>query len=509
MDSNQVKRFINIFSGLEEAHGYYNVDEATTQGQKRLGDRGTINEHVTTDLWEKHLQGERGLGICPINRDNVCRWGCIDIDKYDLNHREVISRITSDQLPLMVARSKSGGAHVFVFFKEPVAAKEVQDKLKEMASILGVGGSEIFPKQTHILADKGDAGSWLNLPYFDADKTVRYAFDSKGEQLSLAEFLDLAEYMQQSRKDFLSASAQAEENTEFKGAPICLERLTQVGVPEGTRNNAMVAFCTFAKKKYPDSWRLKVEEWNRSVLERPLESDELATLIKGQERKDYQYRCSELPICNYCNRTQCMTREYGIGKSGAIPNFGALTKLNTDPPTWFLDVDGGGRLQLETEELQNQTRFQKKCMEQLNLMPPKLREGDWQLIIQGLMESLVILEAPYEASRAGYFEELLFNYFLSSDQVLARTRDEVLIGKPWVDTDNKVALFRISDLMNYLEKRKFKEYTRHQVASRLKSLGAQHKSVTVKNRSVRLYELSIEPDEPIKLEVPDMPQVPI
>ena len=50
-------------------------------------------------------------------------------------------------LPLIVCRSKSGGAHVFLFTKENIPASLMQSKLKEMAIILGYEGSEIFPNK--------------------------------------------------------------------------------------------------------------------------------------------------------------------------------------------------------------------------------------------------------------------------------------------------------------------------------------------------------------------------
>jgi hypothetical protein len=40
----------------------------------------------------------------------------------------------------------------------------MQSKLKEMAIILGYEGSEIFPKQTEILVERGDTGNFLNYP---------------------------------------------------------------------------------------------------------------------------------------------------------------------------------------------------------------------------------------------------------------------------------------------------------------------------------------------------------
>jgi hypothetical protein len=35
-----------------------------------------------------HLSGKgAGVGIIPINETNDCKWGCIDIDQYPLDHK--------------------------------------------------------------------------------------------------------------------------------------------------------------------------------------------------------------------------------------------------------------------------------------------------------------------------------------------------------------------------------------------------------------------------------------
>ena len=62
-------------------------------------------------------------------------------------------------------------------------------KLKMIASMMGHARAEIYPKQDYLRADRGDTGSFLNLPYHGNEKTVRYAFNVNGEGLNLSEFL--------------------------------------------------------------------------------------------------------------------------------------------------------------------------------------------------------------------------------------------------------------------------------------------------------------------------------
>lgn len=64
------------------------------------------------------------------------------------------------KLPLVVCRSKSGGAHCFLFAKEWVEAKDMQMALRHLSSALGYGESEIFPKQIKLNLDRGDVGNF-------------------------------------------------------------------------------------------------------------------------------------------------------------------------------------------------------------------------------------------------------------------------------------------------------------------------------------------------------------
>ena len=43
----------------------------------------------------------------------------------------------------------------------------MQSTLKKISKVLGYEGSEIFPKQTEILVERGDTGSFLNLPHYN------------------------------------------------------------------------------------------------------------------------------------------------------------------------------------------------------------------------------------------------------------------------------------------------------------------------------------------------------
>ena len=153
-----VDQFSEIFAGNTDHYG--------------LNGNLTIHKPVTKDLYEKHLNGEISLGIIPIRADGKCKFGCLDLDdhkkggiKKDFNYKKLLEKIKFLKLPLIVCRSKSGGAHCYLFIKEWVSAATVRQKLKKMSYALGYerGTVEIFPKQDSL--KPGDRGSFINLPY--------------------------------------------------------------------------------------------------------------------------------------------------------------------------------------------------------------------------------------------------------------------------------------------------------------------------------------------------------
>ena len=142
----------------------------------------------------------------------------------------------------------------------------------------------------------------------------------------------------------------------------------------------------------------------------------------------------------------------------------------------------GGRLELETDDLLNQNRFQRKCMDSLNKIPQKVKENVWRQIIQQLLDALTIVEAPKESSTEGHFLELLENFCTERP---ARERDELLLHKPW--TDEGKTYFRLGDLMEYLHRHNFKDYQRNKLTSKLKQLHGEPHFFNIKGRGVNVW----------------------
>jgi uncharacterized protein (DUF927 family) len=185
-----VPRFHLLFAGSSKSHGVY-VPPVDQMAGKEKGNATTEPGPATAEIWQAHLDGKTGLGVCPVLDDGTCTWGAVDIDVYDgLNHGQMAALLVGHGLPALSARSRSGGVHVYVLAKEPVPADRMVARLGEIARVLGHPSAEIFPKQT---APTLFGGNWVNMPYFGGDKTTRYAVNANGDAHSPEGFLDAAD----------------------------------------------------------------------------------------------------------------------------------------------------------------------------------------------------------------------------------------------------------------------------------------------------------------------------
>lgn len=465
MSETLSSRFVAAFEGSDLAYGQSTVGRVGKGGKveaKSFVIRGPLTEALVAD----HFKGGQGVGAIPISSGNQCKFGVIDIDEYDLDHRKLLRLLESLNLPLITCRSKSGGAHLYLFLDTWYEAALVREYLAEIASTLGFAGREIFPKQDKLLVDRGDVGNFINLPYFKADQTVRYAFNADGSAMSLEEFLDKVE---RTRVPLAAVNhlGTAVSQEDLKDYPPCLERLASQGGITGTRNICMFNFAVAAKKQMPDAWRERLEQLNGAHCSPPLGSSEMLTLQKQHEKKTYGFQCTQHPLVDFCDKALCRTRKFGIGGDAPpdLPNLSGLTIVLSDPRIYFLDVSGR-RLELTLDQLISPQGFQRECVRQLEIAPTLPSPKQWSATINALLSNATHIEVPPELTSAGHFEDLLKEFCTS--RVRAMSPEEVVMGKPW--TDSGRTMFRIDGLMEFLKQKDFTAYTKPQVQEQLKRL---------------------------------------
>jgi len=462
---SDAKRLLAAFEGSRAAYGTTVVGRVGRNGKTESNSR-VVHGQLDEEKIQAHINGELGVGSIPINSENVCKFGALDIDTYDLDLQALNRKVQAMKMPLILCRSKSGGAHLFLFLKDWEPAALIREYLTEMSIALGYSGCEIFPKQDKILAERGDVGNFINMPYYGGDITTRYAMDKDGEAVDFDKFFKMVNAKRVSAAE-LNEMKFGGQRKYFTDGPYCLEVMASQGKIQDNRNITMFAVGVYCRLKWADDWKKHHEEFNRILCEPALEATEIVNIQRSLEKKPtYFYQCDVCPLKDFCDKNVCKTRPFGVGNQAPdMPNVGGLTILMSEPRLYFMDVDGQ-RMQLTTEQLQNQNLWQRQCMEQLSMMPPNLKSQKWQQMVNELMTKSVKLEVPEEMTIKGQFKELLKVYCTS--RIKAMAPEEMDMGKPW--TEDGQTRFTIAGVMQFLKNRGFSEYTRAEVQERLKEL---------------------------------------
>ncbi len=477
---------MTLFKGLGRAYGVYALDPGVTvtPGAKVVGKPKTVQSEVNEKLWQAHLDGTQGVGIVPIMDNCTCYFGAIDIDIYSgFDTQSFIKDIYLHGYPVIPIRSKSGGLHLYMFLSEAVSAKLLQDKLKMIASYIGHSTAEIFPKQTELLVERGDIGGWINMPYYEHENTERYAYSREIKPLLMSEFIAIAMNMRLSKIDLERYTLN--KIGAIEDGPPCLQSLITKGFSPGSRNNCMFNIGVYLKQSNEDNYEGLIDEYNQKYCDPKLSSAEIQNIIGSLKKRSYFYTCDKSPFKDHCDKTNCKLRKYGVGSSLEMPKLTNLTKFNSNPPIWFVDVEDAGRLELTTEDIQSQSKFQRKCMEAINQMPPPVKPPIWNSIIQNLLENVTIIEVPETATPIGLFYEYLEKFCTSRAQ--GRSRDELLLGKPF--TEDGRHYFRLIDLMAFLERNRFKDFKVNKITSMIQEIEGKHNFFRVKDKGVNVWSV--------------------
>lgn len=501
-------QFYNIFKGMENAHGVYNLTHKNEKG-KLIGAAGVIHEPPTVTTWLKHLLGESGLGIGPLDNESMCGWGAIDIDIYNLKHDELLAKIREKKLPLLCAKTKSGGAHLYCFFNERIDAATVKNKMTEMAVLLGYAFMpdgkpvEVFPKQTKVLTERGDTSNWLNMPYMGAyneDGTLtgtetRYFFNpATGSPWSADEFLQYVDSYKINKLELENIQVEQVLNDPYLiDAPVCIQQILASGpIEEGGRNMMLYNLAVLANKIAGDNSALRnslIEDFNRKYCAPALSANEV---VKIQEtiakHPEYQYQCKEPMLKAYCNVALCKNKKHGLSSAITMPILSDLVKINSDPSVYFMSVNDV-RIELSVDDIYDQTRFAKKCIEAINIMPPRLKHEEWRQLVNNLLATRREINAPEEVSRYGKFSELIDDFSRSINP--AFDKQDIARDLPWYNIETGELWFRLKSLETFLSVQKLK-YERSELYMKIKAMNGKDKQIKIAGKNYNIWCVPME-----------------
>lgn len=489
------EKFFNLFKGNISVHGRSELTGQINIEGKHEARSWMEHQPTTQKLWERHLQGNFSIGQVPIKADGTVGWVAFDVDVYknNLNINEILGTIDELSLPILLTRSKSGGAHGLIFFSSPSRMERIRPKIQELATFFGVGGCEIFPKQDSIgMAENADVryGNWLNMPYDGCD-SLRYGYSSDASRLSPSEFIDAAEALATTEKDFLGIRLPRGPETLEDGPP-CLNHLTSKKMDmTGGRNTLLFNIAVYFKKANPEADAAQAEaylkEWN-SRLTTPLEEKELRkTILSSLKKREYRYQCGNTLLKQHCNSTVCANEcLYGIdGDENAFdPNNKTLIQLLTDPCLYFIDYKKT-QLVLTKEEFWSYEKVRQACMVQARHIPPKMDQEHWIHLVQGYLESVTIVELPPEATALGQLIALVSKW----KNTATNDPERIVNGAPALDKKGSL-VFKLQDLFDMLKLHRFMAMEQNKITHNLKEkMGMRSRYISINSRNHRCWEI--------------------
>jgi hypothetical protein len=148
--------YMRLFNGRKDAYG-------TGRGQ-------WIKREPTPAVYQEHLDGRGpGLGVAPLLDDGTVWFAAIDLDEPDFDAAREMQDFLSFGVTY-VERSRSGNAHVWAFFENPIQAWIARGILREATAAIGKPAVEVFPKQDKLR--EGMVGNYINLPYHGDDRPI-------------------------------------------------------------------------------------------------------------------------------------------------------------------------------------------------------------------------------------------------------------------------------------------------------------------------------------------------
>jgi hypothetical protein len=245
----------------------------------------------------------------------------------------------------------------------------------------------------------------------------------------------------------------------------------------------------YCRKAHPDNWKEHLVELNARTF--PIDKwpvSDLDGIKKSLSKKDYRYQCDKPPLLQHCERAACKRRKYGVSGANSLPDLHSLSKLCTDPPIWFLELDGH-RLEFSTAQLLNPLAFQEVCAN-ASVIVPVVGRAAWTEHLRPFVaraNEIPVSEdgAGDDFSATGHFLELLERFL--SGRAQGDSMEDVLFGKYY--TTGGRTYFRTFALQTYLARMGFRDLKRNELVSVLRAHGGINRQDRIGGKPTRVWSI--------------------
>ena len=490
------KEFAEIFSGLKRNFGIAYLDEFTIDektGKKKPKKYGWSFKEITDKHYSDHIKGKTSIGIQPCDDDGMASFGAIDIDDTEHSYanfpyKKYLDIIRESNLPLIPVKSKSGGLHLYVFLKEKTKAVFLRNFLEGLLFTLKLKPTtEIYPKQTELGFDEEKKewsnGQYINLPYFNENERVAINYD--GTSFTLEQFIKVVNHNKKTKEELEEFSLALVKTVlqggpdEFNDGPPCLQIMAKEPLVD-KRDRWLYNYMVFAKKKYSDSWQgvLKaapqkyfIKDSNGVVLDDWGSEKKILDKIKSATKNNTKgYTCTQEPIVNFCMKSECLKRKYGVGsdRRRMFPPLSNLVKINYPEPEYTFNVElpeskGSKAVRAkDIKQIKDQEELRALIMKTANIFVAKVKGDDFENVIAKLFPPVEIHQPPKGTTPDELLHEYLQEYVNGP-----KAKSYASFKSGAVLIEDGYAYFKFANFFNTLKNKEWKE-GKERTAQRIK-----------------------------------------
>jgi hypothetical protein len=388
------QKLLNLFEGNSELFITTSLTGEVDERGKRVAKTITVHEPVTLELWKKHLAGETRIGIKPEN-GAVAKWGCIDIDPQsykDYSEKKVVDIIRDNKLPLVPARSKSGGLHLFLFLNDWTPTKDILKKLHEWNNNF-FQALEVFPMN-----------KCLNMPYFNMDQTTEFAYNDNNIPVLINTFLEIAFKKTVTLEELNNIQVKEyEPEINWKDYPPCVQKMIADKWAGNHRNDLLFNVGVLEMKKADGNLSKEdisriLQKRNQEIFITPMDPREVEnSVVKSVSKKDYTYKCPPKlgAITPICNKDLCKLRKLGIGSQvpDLIDEFEEVEFIRSTKSIEYTFKFQNEKIIINPEDMKDEKSFRVKLLRYgiywMTLPRPKTGASPFEMLMSTLVRKAV------------------------------------------------------------------------------------------------------------------------